>query len=129
MDAFTAYAIAPFAYLSPSGEAEITEPVSFGANLGGGEHSGELFGKMANIRFVAIGTKWSFSDGQRLSGQFVTTSFELPELVTASAEVSYRIDYRYPGESWVLNAATASLTSNQLSLSVVDPPRRTLLIA
>lgn len=127
-EAFTAYATRPFAYLQPSGEVEITQPISFGVNRGGGEHAGQLFGSPATIRFVAVSISWSFSDGQRLSGQFVSTSFGQPGQINAVANVDYRIDYRRSGGSWVYGAASASLASNQLSLSVVDPPRRTLLV-
>lgn len=127
-EAFTAYATRPFAYLRPSGEVEITQPINFGVNRGGGEHAGQLFGSAATIRFVAVGISWSFSDGQRLSGQFVSTSFGQPGQINAVANVDYRIDYRRSGGSWVYGAARASLASNQLSLSVVDPPRRTLLV-
>lgn len=127
-EAFTAHATRPFAFLQSGSEVEITEPVSFAVNLGGGQHSGQLFGDPATIRFVAIGVDWSFSDGQRLGGQFVSTSFQEPSEITAVATVSYRIDYQRPGASWVFGAGSASLTSNQLTLSVVDPPRRTLLV-
>jgi hypothetical protein len=126
--AFTAHATRPFAFMRPSGEIEIGQLVSFAVSLGGGEHSGELFGSPATIRFVAVGVSWSFSDGQRLSGESVYTSFLEPEQVTAVAKVDYRIDYLRAGDSWVFGAAQASLTSNQLSLSVIDPPRRTLLV-
>jgi hypothetical protein len=127
-EAFTAHATSPFAYLRPSGEVEITQLVNFGVNRGGGEHAGELFGSPATIRFVAVYISWSFSDGQRLNGEFVSTSFLEPGQVTGLASVDYRIDYRRLGGTWVLGAAYASLSSNQLSLSVIDPPRRTLLV-
>lgn len=127
-EAFTAHATRPFAFLQSGSEVEISEPVSFAVNLGGGQHSGQLFGDPANIRFVAIGVEWSFSNGQSLNGQFVSTSFEEPGEITAVATVSYRIDYQRSGGSWVMGASTASLNSNQLALSVVDPPRRTLLV-
>lgn len=126
-DQFTAYATPPFAFLSPSAEVEIGEIVSFGVNVGGGTHGGLLFGSAAEIRFVATGVSWFFSDGQALSGRFVSASFGNPQQITARASVSYRIDYRYPASSWVLGAANASLDSNQLSLRVIDPPRRSLL--
>lgn len=127
-EAFTAHATAPFAYLRPNGEVEVFQSVNFGVDRGGGEHVGELFGEPATIRFVAIEIAWSFSDGQRLSGQFVSTSFGQPAQIRASAEVRYRIDYRRPGGSWILAASHASLVSNQLTLVVIDPPRRTLLV-
>ena len=127
-EAFTAHAAPPFAYLRPSGEVEVFELVHFGVDRGGGEHVGELFGEPATIRFVAVAIEWSFSDGQRLTGQFVSASFGQPAQIRGSAEVRYRIDYRRPGGSWVLSASQASLVSNELVLSVIDPPRRTLLV-
>lgn len=126
-DAFTAYATAPFAYLSPNRQVEITEPVNFGVNVGGGTHGGTLFGSAAEIRFIATGVSWSFSDGQSGSGRFVSVAFLDPQVITARAQVSYRIDYRYPGQGWVIGASRASLGTNSLSLEVIDPPRRTLL--
>lgn len=126
-DAFTAYATRPFAYLNPNRQVEITEPVNFGVNLGGGTHGGTLFGSAAQIRFVATGVHWNFSDGQSRNGRFVTVSFSDPQRITANASVSYRIDYRYPAADWVLGAASASLETNTIGLDVIDPPRRTLL--
>lgn len=126
-DIFTAHAIRPFAYLGSASEVEIGEPVGFWVNPGGGNHSGSLFGKQAEIRFWPTLVSWQFSDGQRANGSQVTVSFGDPQQIRASAVVEYRIDYRYPGEPWVNGAASASLGSNQLTLSVIDPPRRSLL--
>jgi hypothetical protein len=126
-EVFTAYATRPFAYLSPSAQAEITEPVSFGVSVGGGTHSGELFGSAAEIRFVATTVNWQFSDGQSATGRNVVVSFEDAQLLSAVATVSYRIDYRYLGSTWVVGASSASLDSNEVSLEVIDPPRRSLL--
>jgi hypothetical protein len=126
-EAFTAYATRPFAYLDPSVEAEIAEPVSFGVHVGGGIHRGALFGSAAEIRFVSTGVIWKFSDGQSAAGQSVVVSFEEPQFLSAIATVSYRIDYRYLGSTWVLGASSASLDSNTVSLEVIDPPRRSLL--
>lgn len=128
VQAFTANAVRPFAYLQSSGEIEVEQAAGFAVIPGGGEHVGQLFGSAATIRFVPIEIKWTFSDGQRLSGQFVSASFEQPDLISALAEVSYRIDYKNVGGSWVYGAAFASLVSNQVEFSVVDPPRRTLLV-
>lgn len=126
-DAFTAYATKPFAFLSPGGEVEVGESVNFGVDLGGGSHTGELFGRSAEIRFWPTDVRWHFSDGQSLSGRNVSAQFAEPQQLRASATVYYRIDYRYPGSSWVIGASSANLDSNQLVLSVIDPPRRTLL--
>ena len=126
-DAFTAYATAPFAFFSPNQQVETMEPVNFGVNVGGGTNGGTLFGSAAEIRFIATGVSWSFSDGQSRSGRFVSVEFADPQIMTARAQVSYRIDYRYPGQGWVIGASSASLATNTLSLEVIDPPRRTLL--
>jgi len=126
-DAFTAYAVMPFAFFSPISQVEITESVHFGVNVGGGSHGGTLFGSPAEIRFVATGVNWHFSDGQSVGGRDVSVSFLQPQVVTAYAKVRYRIDYRYPNADWVLGAAFASLDSNRVSLEVIDPPRRSLL--
>lgn len=126
-EVFSAYASRPFAYLSPSGQVEITEPVNFRVSVGGGAHSGELFGSAAEIRFIATSVTWTFSDGQAMKGSSVTAAFQDPQTITARANVTYRIDYRYLGSTWVVGASSASLDSNSLSLEVIDPPRRSLL--
>ena len=124
---FTAHAIRPFAYLGSASEVEIGEPVGFWVNPGGGSHSGNLFGQQAEIRFWPRSVAWQFSDGQVGSGEAITKSFSNPQQIRAIATVTFRIDYRYPGQSWVIGAAESKLSSNQLTLSVIDPPRRTLL--
>lgn len=126
-DAFTAFATAPFAFVSPATEVQIGEVASFGVNPGGGNHQGALFGKQAEVRFVPAGFSWEFSDGQRSRSQNPAVSFADPQQLRAVVEVSYRIDYRYPGQAWVIGASSLNLSSNQVSLSVIDPPRRTLL--
>ena len=126
-DAFTAAATYPLAYLNPAGEVEVTQVVNFGVNPGGGTHTGSLFGESAEIRFTPSSVSWRFSDGQSKSGRFVSSSFSEPQLISATATVFYRIDYRYPATDWVIGASSAQLDSNRLSLSVIDPPRRTLL--
>lgn len=126
-DAFTAFAAAPFAYVSPSSEVEIGEVAFFGVNPGGGNHQGALFGKQAEVRFTPVGYSWEFSDGQRSNLANPAVSFSDPQQLRAVVQVSYRIDYRYPGQAWVVGASALALNSNQVSLSVIDPPRRTLL--
>lgn len=124
---FTAHAQRPFAFMNPSGTVEITEPVNFGVNTGGGSHLGELFGSAAEIRFLAQSVSWQFSDGQTRLGRYVSVSFADPQKASAVARVGYRIDYRLLGSNWVIGASSASLESNRLDLEVVDPPRRSLL--
>ena len=126
-DAFTAFASPPFAFVSTTSAIEVGESVNFGVNPGGGTHVGTLFGQGAEIRFQPIKINWEFSDGKRLSGRYISTSFADPQTVHGVATVEYRIDYRYPNQAWVLGASAASLSSNRVSLEVVDPPRRTLL--
>lgn len=126
-DAFTAYAIDPFAYFNPNRQFEVLEPVRFGVNVGGGSHGGTLFGSPAEIRFVATNVGWRFSDGQSARGRYVSASFSKPQMVSAYAVVDYRIDYRYPNASWVTGAAFASLDSNRVRLEVIELPRRSLL--
>jgi hypothetical protein len=55
-------------------------------------------------------------------------SFQSVGSFLAVAKVAYRVDYQMLGQNWVLNAATVSLSSNQLEIEVTEPPRRTLLI-
>lgn len=127
LNSFTAFATKPFAYFTPVREIEVDEPVNFGVNLGGGTHSGSLFGRSAEIRFYPSSVSWKFSDGRQIQGRFVSATFEEPDMVFATATVWYRIDYRYPGQTWVLGASSTSLVSNQIALEIIDPPRRSLL--
>lgn len=127
LDVFTAYAVRPFAFVAPDGEVQIEEVARFTVLPGGGTHQGKLFENDVEVRFRPHIYSWSFSNGAVASGASVSRSFSRPDQIQAFATVEYIVDYRRVGGSWVIAAAKLSIRSNELGLSVIDPPRRTLL--
>ena len=87
----------------------------------------ELFGEPASIRFVPILASWDIA-GRVLFGFSSAQQFDEVGQYRAQAFVTYRVDYQLPGEAWVLAAAEITSASNELFVTVVDPPRRTLLV-
>ncbi len=127
-DSFLAFSSRPWAYWQPGGELEVEVPAVFFVDGGSQTVNGALLGRAAQIRFAAVSATWTFSDGQGRSGFSAERVFLEPGEFTARAQVSYRIDYRYDGGSWVLGAGSGALSSNLLELDVVKIPRRTLLV-
>jgi hypothetical protein len=118
----------PVASWEPGGELEIDEPAFFSVEFGTRSISGQLLGRPAAIRFVAISHRWVFSDGDRATGQSVEKIFQDPKRQTAQAFVRIRVDYQVSGGNWVIGAMEAELPSNLLDLTVIERPRRTLLV-
>lgn len=87
----------------------------------------ELFGEPASIRFVPIMANWDLA-GATISGFSAAQKFDHLGEYRAQAFVTYRVDYQLPGEAWVVAAAEIISESNELFVTVVDPPRRTLLV-
>jgi hypothetical protein len=127
-DSLTSFSNRPFASWTPGEELEIFEFGQFSVEVNNRTTTGQLLGQTAQIRFTASSITWQFSDSTTASGRSVTKSFQSVGSFFAGAKVSYRVDYQMPGESWVLDAATVTLFSNQLAIEVTEPPRRTLLI-
>lgn len=118
----------PIASWEPGGELEIDEPAFFSVDFGTRTVSGELLGRSATIRFVAVSHRWVFSDGDRGSGARVEKIFLEPENQSAQAFVRVRVDYQVSSGNWVIGALEAELASNRLDLKVIERPRRTLLV-
>jgi len=127
-DVFGATSRRPFAYWSPGGEVEVGVPASFFVELAAGEFAGNLLGRSANIRFEPIAARWQFSDGETRSGFSVDRIFDSPGSLSAVAKVRVRASYRFDGGSWQQSDAEIWLSSNELAISVVEIPRRTLLV-
>jgi len=127
-DSFLAFSSRPLAQWEPGGELEIDVPARFSVDTGSTLAAGNLLGRSAQIRFTAVSSSWSFTDGISLHGFDVERTFQDPGTHTAQARVTYRIDYRFNGGSWVQGAGSGSLSSNVLELSVIKIPRRTLLV-
>lgn len=125
---FTAISKNPFAWWEPGSEVEIEEPAMFHVLANTTIESGQLFDQSAQIRFRPVGYFWDFSDGGSGHGQSLERSFAQTGVYRASAAVEYEVDYKIGGGSWIQNAASWSLSSNELSIVVIDPPRRTLLV-
>lgn len=118
----------PVASWEPGGEIEIDEPAFFRVEFDDRTVSGQLLGRSARIRFVAISHRWVFSDGERRSGPSIEKMFLDAQDQSAQAFVRIRVDYQYSGGSWIIGALEAELPSNLLELKVIERPRRTLLV-
>lgn len=127
-DSFQAFSQRPFAQWLPGGELEIEVPAKFWVSGEDLSVAGSLLGRQATIRFVPVSASWSFSDGFAASGFELERIFDVPGDYWASAQVEYRIDYRYSTGDWVTGAGSGSLSSNRLEIEVVKIPRRTLLV-
>ncbi|MEY3561054.1 MAG: hypothetical protein RL068_206 [Actinomycetota bacterium] len=126
-DQFTAKSQKPTAWWNPGDQVEYDEMARFYVTRTTLEVSGELLGKPAQIRFRPISARWEFGDG---SGNGFTSdhSFARVGNYRVIAFVTYQVDYKYSGSTWVQNAATWELASNELRVPVVEYPRRTLLV-
>jgi hypothetical protein len=127
-DVFGATSRRPFAYWGPGGEVEVGVPASFFVELAAGEFAGNLLGRSATIRFEPIAARWQFSDGETGSGFSVDRIFDSPGSLSAVAKVRVRASYQFDGGSWQQSDAEIWLSSNELAISVVEIPRRTLLV-
>lgn len=127
-DSLTSFSNRPFASWVPGEELEIFEFGQFSVEVNNRTTTGKLLGQTAQIQFTANTISWQFSDSTTVPGRSVSKSFQTVGSFFAVAEVVYRVDYRMLGQNWVVNAATISLSSNQLGIEVTELPRRTLLI-
>jgi len=127
-DVFGATSRRPIAFWIPGGEVEVGVPASFFVELAAGEFAGNLLGRSANIRFEPIAARWQFSDGETGSGFSVDRIFDSPGSLSAVAKVRVRASYQFDGGSWQQSDAEIWLSSNELAISVVEIPRRTLLV-
>lgn len=126
-DVFRASIAAPRAWLVGPGDPEPYEEVVFEVDSAALSVRGSLSGKEATIRFRPVGVSWSFSDGETKSGKSVSHAFGLEGSMSARARVQYEVDYQLGG-SWTISAAAWPLSSNEVFVKVVDPPRRALLV-
>lgn len=127
-DRFTALSERPFAWWEPGGAVEFEDPATFYVSQNDLVVVGNLLGRTAQIRFRPVSARWTFSDGQRGSGFAFTTSFAEVGSYQAIAHVKYEVDYLLSGGTWELSAAAWELTSQTMSIPVVEFPRRTLLV-
>lgn len=127
-DIFTAHLERPVARLLSRQRPESFEPVVFEVDAMAKTVTGQLLGEPATIRFRAVGVNWVFSDGDAARGSNVSKFFTTPGTVWGKARVTYEVDYKRTS-SWVLEAASWTLTSNTVDLEVFDPPRKTLLVS
>ena len=127
-EVFGASSRRPFASREPGSEVEVFVLADFRAELAAGEFKGTLLGQAATIRFEPVEVRWEFSDGTRGSGFSFSRSFDSRGTYTAVAKVRVKPSYRYSDGDWQQSDARIWLPCNELSISVVEVPRRTLLI-
>ncbi|MCF8529454.1 MAG: hypothetical protein K9G13_06080 [Aquiluna sp.] len=127
-DQFSADTTKPFAWWDPGDELEVEEVGNFFVSASEFQKSGRLFDQSAQIRFRPVQVSWSYSDRGSGSGTRYQRSFAEIGTYQATALVDYEVDYKIGSGSWVSNAASWSLESNGLTVVVIDPPRRTLLV-
>jgi hypothetical protein len=125
---FGASTTKPFAWWEPGDELEVDELGQFFVSASEFQKSGLLFDESALIRFRPVQISWNFSDGVPGSGSGYQKSFSEIGTYQATASVDYQVDYKIGSGGWVSNAASWSLESNRLTVVVIDPPRRTLLV-
>ena len=128
-DVFGASPRRPFASWEPGGEIEVVVNATFRAELAAGEFEGVLLGRGATIRFEPVEARWEFSDGVQGYGFSFVRNFASEGSYTAIAKVRVEPSYRFAGGDWQRSDAEIWLRSNQLAISVVEIPRRTLLVS
>lgn len=128
-DSFGATSNRPLASWTPGSEVEVGVAASFLVQLAPGEFRGVLLGRQAWIRFEVVSARWRFSDGNGYSGFRVERVFDQAGEILATADVKVRASYRFDGGTWQESDAEIWLSSNQLRVSVVEIPRRTLLVS
>lgn len=126
-DIFKASISNPRAWLVGPEDPEPYEEISFEVDAVPVSISGSLSGRSATIRFRPVGFSWSFSDGQSGQGRQIAHAFDAEGDMFARALVRYEVDYQVSG-AWSQSVASWSLSSNQVRVRVVDPPRRALLV-
>jgi hypothetical protein len=65
----------------------------------------------------------------RLSGRDVERAFSEKGQQSAVAMVFLEVDYQFAGEHWVMAAYSGEISSTELAISVIEIPRRTLLVS
>ena len=125
---FTALATRPKAWWNPGQAVEFLDPVELHLQAQTEVVIGDLLGKEAHVRFRPVAVRWECSDGSVLFGFHKIHSFENPGSYQAQARVKYEVDYRYAAGNWVFNAAHWELTSNKLTIPVIERQRLTLLV-
>lgn len=118
----------PSARWEPGGELEVEVIASFIADYPTRVIDGELFGQSVTIRFRAESFRWSFSDGSALAGRVVDKGFSEKGEHSAVVMALVTVDYKPSGAGWILDAFSGEVASNELRISVIEVPRRTLLV-
>lgn len=126
-DQASALAPIPQALWYPGGNLRAGSTAHFEVRAQESVASLELFGEPASIRFTPLSARWQIA-GVAVAGFSVAQLFDSPGDFQAFAQVTYRVDYQVPGEAWVLGAAEITVEANPLLVTVVEPPRRTLLV-
>lgn len=117
----------PVASWLPGGEVYCGDSVTLLTSQASVEHRLTLFDEPAKIRFTPVAATWSGA-GRQLSGFVATTVFGDPGVFQLQVLVNYRVDYQIGSDPWIVGAAEILMPSEPISVTVIDPPRRTLLV-
>jgi hypothetical protein len=102
--------------------------VEFQVSASATTSDGSLLGQAAEIRFTPTSAFTATGDGATLQGFSVAHRYREAGVYSARATVRYQVDYRIGSGNWVLNAAVLDSVSNSLSVQVLEPRKRTLLV-
>lgn len=114
---------APQAFVNPS-ERYYDEEFSFRVENRTQTKSGWLFDEPVSVRFVPKSASWSFGG----SGFEAIHIFGEKGDFSARATVSFQVDYKPIGGSWVINAGAIQARSNSLLITALPLPRETRLV-
>lgn len=109
--------------------ARVGELVTATVHASAVTQNGLLLATPAEIRFTPIAAVISSGAGASLSNFFANFSFDAAGQYWLSAVVQYRVDYRLAGGLWVENAAVIASQSNRVLVEVLEPRKRSLLVA
>jgi hypothetical protein len=126
-DEFAAQVPTPRLTISPT-SVRVGAQVEFQLSASATTNAGSLLGQAAEIRFTPIAALIATGDSATLQGFSATHRYREVGVYSAGATVSYRVDYRIGSGNWVLNAAILDSSSNSVSVQVLEPRKRTLLV-
>lgn len=89
---------------------------------------GILLGDPVSVRFVPISATWDLGDGEKKVGFSTNHIYGRVDIFQARATVRYSVDYRFPGDDWVVSAGFIDADSNGVFVTALPLPRETRLV-